>query len=128
MTDERVQWVHGEVRPGPKETIGVLELRADGRCRAVLAERVEVDGRCHVLLARHAWGGKDAPDTRWWSLEMDEDQKVLTVRNGSCGDPVRPDDTTRIARAVESLGLAAATTMIAVDKGSGVFPWRASER
>lgn len=124
MSDDRIQWVRGATREGPMETIGVLELCDDGRCRAVLAERVEVDGRCHVLLARQAWGGKGTPDARWWSLVLDDEVKAYTVRNGSCGDPVRPGDVPRIARALEELGLAAETTMIAVDKGCAVFPWR----
>jgi len=58
--DDRITWFRGDERPGPRQTIGVLELRVDGRCRAVFAERTQVDGRCHVLLARRAWGGKDA--------------------------------------------------------------------
>ncbi len=124
MPDDRVQWIRGVQRDGPTETIGVLELREDGACRVVIAERTEVDGRCHVLLARHAWGGKATADTRWWSLEMDDAHKVFTVRNGSCGDPVRPDDPPRIARALEELGLATESTMVAVDKHSAVFPWR----
>ena len=48
VADPRITWEKGERREGPNETIGVLELAADGRCRAVFAERVEVDGRCHV--------------------------------------------------------------------------------
>ena len=48
----------------------MLELKADGSCRAVFAE-VEVDGRCHIRLARQVWQGKDALDTRWWSLLLD---------------------------------------------------------
>lgn len=124
MSDDRVRWIRGDLRPGPTETIGVLELRADGQCRAVIAERAEVEGRCHILLAGQAWGSKDALDTRWWSLEMDDDGRVLTLRNGSCGDRVAVDDPPRIARALEELGLDARTTMIAVDRASAVFPWR----
>lgn len=123
MSDERVRWIRGERREGPAETIGVLELRPDGGCRALIAEREEVDGRCHILLARKEWGGKDTLETRWWSLVLDADAKVYTVRNGSCGDPVTSDDVPRIARALKELGLAAETTMIAVDKGPAAFPW-----
>jgi hypothetical protein len=78
----RVTWVTGPAREGPRELIGVLEVREDGAARAVLAQRVEVDGRCHVLLARRAWGGKDALETRWWSLVMRPDGRAATVRNG----------------------------------------------
>jgi hypothetical protein len=106
------------------ETIGVLELRASGSCRAVFAERAEVDGRCHILLARQVWEGKDALDTRWWSLVLDGDNKVFTIRNGSCGDAVLRSDVPRIARALEELDLLTEQTMIAVDDGPPVLPRR----
>jgi len=96
--DERITWVTGERGDGPRETIGVLELEADGRCRAVFAERAEVDGHCHVLLARQAWGGKGSPETRWWSLVLDPNHKVSTIRNGSCGDPITKADIPLILR------------------------------
>ena len=121
--NSRITWIRGEERPGPRETIGVLELRSDGSCRAVFAERTQVDGRCHVLLARQAWGGKDALDTRWWSLVLDRNRKVVTVRNGSAGDTIRMDDVPRIIRALEELDLSAEQTMIAVDDGTPAFPW-----
>jgi hypothetical protein len=125
MSDERVTWFRGELQLGvPRQTIGVLELRADGRCRAVFAERAEVDGRCHVLLARAAWGPKDARETRWWSLVLGTNQKVHTVRNGSCGDTLNAEDVPRIVHALEELGLANAQVMIAVDDGPAVMPWR----
>jgi hypothetical protein len=126
--DPRVTWVTGPAREGPRELIGVLEVREDGTARAVLAQRVEVDGRCHVLLARRAWGGKDALETRWWSLVMRPDGRAATVRNGSCGDAVTSADVTRIARALESLGLHGEDTMIAVDDGPPAFPWLARRR
>jgi hypothetical protein len=119
--DPRITWEKGERRKGPNETIGVLELAADGRCRVVLAERVEVDGRCHVLLARKAWGGKDAMETRWWSLVIGRDLKVETVRNGSCGDAVTTADIPRIVRVLTELDLIADRTMIAVDDGGSVI-------
>ena len=122
--DDRIRWVRGPERPGPRQTIGVLELKADGRCRAVFAEHVEVDGRCHILLARQAWKGKDALDTRWWSLVLDGDNKVFTIRNGSCGDAVLRADVPRIVRALEELELMTADTMIAVDDGPPVLPRR----
>jgi len=90
----------------------------------VFAERVEVDGRCHILLARQAWEGKDALDTRWWSLVLDGDNKVFTIRNGSCGDAVLRADVPRIVRALEELELMTADTMIAVDDGPPVLPRR----
>jgi len=117
----RITWEHGERRAGPTEAIGVLELRADGQCRAVFAERVEVDGRCHVLLARKAWGGKDALDTRWWSLVLDGRLKVATIRNGSCGDALRVADVPRIVSALTDLDLLTDDTMIAVDDGPSVI-------
>jgi hypothetical protein len=104
------------------EWIGVLELKADGSCRAVFAERAEVDGRCHILLARKAWAGKDALDTRWWSLVLDDNHKVFTIRNESCGDPVLTSDVPRIVAALEELDLMADDTMIAVDDGLPVIP------
>ena len=125
MPDPRITWYHGTPRPGPRQTIGVLEVRADGTCRAVLGERVEVDGRCHVRLAREARGGKDALDTRWWSLIIDSKNKVCTVRNGSCGDALNTADVPVVLRAPEELELLAERTMIAVDDGPSVFPrWR----
>jgi hypothetical protein len=39
MAHGRIIWVRGERRNGPMELIGVLELRADGSCRAAFAER-----------------------------------------------------------------------------------------
>ena len=122
--DGRITWVQGDERPGPRQLIGVLELRSTNEHRAVFAERTQVDGRCHVLLARGAWGGKDALDTRWWSLELDEDQKVRTIRNGSCGDPLLAQDVPRIVCALEELDLVTKDTMIAVDDGPPVFPGR----
>ena len=124
-TDGRISWFRGDERPGPRQTIGVLDLRLDGRCRAVFAERTQVDGRCHVLLARRAWGGKDSMETRWWSLVLDERLKVDTIRNGSCGDSIETRDVPRIVRALEELGLLAERTMIAVDDGPSVFPGKA---
>lgn len=41
----------------------------------------------------------DALDTRWWSLVIDENLKVNTIRNGSCGDPLLARDVPRIVRA-----------------------------
>jgi hypothetical protein len=122
MTDDRITWVRGRCRRGPRELIGVLEVRADGSCRAVLAERAEVDGRCHIRLARRAWGPKDSPDTRWWSLVLDADHKAYTVRTGSCGDPLTAADAPRTARALAELGLVGEYTMIHVADGPAVFP------
>jgi hypothetical protein len=119
--DGRITWERGDLRGGPRETIGVLELASDGTCRAVFAERAEVDGRCHVLLARKAWGGKSALDTRWWSLVLDRQLKVSTIRNGSCGDPVAKADVPRIVRALAELDLITDETMIAVDEGGAVI-------
>jgi hypothetical protein len=121
VADPRITWERGERHAGPNETIGVLELAEDGRCRAVFAERVEVNGRCHVLLARKAWGGKDALATRWWSLVLDRDLKVATIRNGSCGDAVTKADIPRIIRALTELDLITDRTMIAVDEGGSVI-------
>jgi len=120
--ESRITWVRGDERPGPRQTIGVLELRIDGACRAVFAERTQVDGRCHVLLARQAWGGKDALETRWWSLVLDSNLKVDTIRNGSCGDFIRTEDVPRITASLEDLNLLTEHTMIAVDDGPPAFP------
>src|SRR3954469_25187690 len=103
--DERISWFRRKRRRGPRQLIGVLEVRADGGCRAVFAERAEVDGRCHVQLALRAWGRKDSLDTRWWSLVLDRDHKAYTVRTGSCGDLLTTEDVPRVARALEELGL-----------------------
>ena len=92
MGDGRIRVGAGTSDAGPMETIGVLELRANGNCRAVFAERAAVGGRCHILLARQVWEGKDALDTRWWSLVLDGDRKVFTIRNGSCGDALLGSD------------------------------------
>jgi hypothetical protein len=120
--DGRITWITGEERPGPRQVIGVLEVRADGVCRAAFAERTQVDGRCHVLLARQAWGGKDSLETRRWSLVLDRQHKVNTIRNGSCGDPLVTRDVPRILQALEELDLMTDDTMIAVDGGPSVFP------
>ena len=125
MADDRITWVHGETRDGPRELIGVLELRGDDRCRAVFAERVEVDGKCHILLAKQAWGPKDSLDTRWWSLVLDAGHKAYSVRTGSCGDPLTRDDIPRISRALEELGLLTEHTMLHLADGPAVFPGRA---
>lgn len=123
MTDDgRITWVRGEEREGPRQTIGVLEMRGDGSCRAAFAERTQVDGRCHVLLARQAWGGKDSLETRWWSLVLDRNHKVDTIRNGSCGDPLLTRDVPAIVRALEEMDLLTEHTMVAVDDGPSVFP------
>ena len=81
-----------------------------------------MDGRCHVLLGRQAWGGKDSLETRWWSLVLDRQLKVDTIRNGSCGDPLRTADVPRIVSALEEMDLMTERTMIAVDDGPSVFP------
>jgi hypothetical protein len=122
--DPRIVWVRGDRRDGPNETIGVLEVKADGSCRAVFAERVEVDGRCHIRLARQVWAGKDSLDTRWWSLVLDENHKVFTIRNGSCGDTIARADVPRILGALTDLGLLTRETMIAVDGEAPVIPGR----
>ncbi|HEV7557447.1 MAG TPA: hypothetical protein VGO00_18410 [Kofleriaceae bacterium] len=124
VLDPRITWVTGERHAGPNELIGVLELRADDSCRAAIAERVEVDGRCHIRLARTAWANKDSLDTRWWSIVLDASGKAFTIRNGSCGDSLTTADVPRVVRALESLRLAAPTTMLALDDASAVFPWR----
>lgn len=128
VLDPRVTWISGEHQDGPNELIGVLEVRADGSCRAALAERVKVDGRCHIRLARTAWQSKDALETRWWSLVLDREGKAFTVRNGSCGDALLAADVPRIVRALESLRFSSSRTMIAVDDGPAVFPWMASQK
>src|SRR2546423_14969943 len=128
MADARIVWVRGERRSGPMELIGVLEVRADGTSGAALAERTEIDGRCHIRLARQAWDRKDALETRWWSLVLDENHKAFTVRNGSCGDPVTAADVPRIIKALEDLDLVGPETMIALDKGIPVFPRRPPTR
>ena len=123
MTDPRITHFRGTPRPGlPPQTIGVLELRADGAFRAVLGQRVELDGGTHIRLAREAWGWKDSLDTRWYSLEIDRHEKVGTVRNGSCGDRLTAADAETITRALDELNLLTERTMIAVDDGPAVFP------
>ena len=124
VIDPRITVITGERRAGPNELIGVLEVRADGSCRAAVVERVEVDWRCHIRLARAAWHGKDALDTRWWSMVLDGTGKAYTIRNGSCGDTLSTADVPRIMAALESLRLASPLTMIAVDDGPAVLPWR----
>lgn len=124
MTDERIRWIRGPKQVGPEEMIGVLELKADGTCRAVFAERTEVDGRCHIRLARQAWDGKDSLDTRWWSLVLDRNYKVFTIRNGSCGDALLTADVPRIVATLAGLDLMSDDTMIAVDDGLPVLPRR----
>ena len=89
--------------------------------------QVEVDGRCHIRLARAAWNGKDALETRWWSMVLDGQGKAYTIRNGSCGDVVTTADVPRILSALESLRLASPRTMIALDDAPAVFPWRPLE-
>ena len=125
MADDRITWIRGDVRDGPRELIGVLELRGDDSTRAVFAERVEVDGKCHILLAKQAWGPKDSLDTRWWSLVLDADHKAYSVRTGSCGDPLTKADVPRVARALEELGLLTEHTMLHLADGPAAFPGRA---
>lgn len=55
---------------------------------------------------------------------LDRDGKAFTVRNGSCGDALLACDVPRIVHALESLGFASPDTMIAVDDGPAVLPWR----
>jgi hypothetical protein len=124
MTDPRITWVRGEERAGPRQLIGVLEVREDGAARAAIAERTEVDGRCHILLARTAWGPKDSLGTRWYSLVVDAELKAFSVRNGSCGDRLTTADVPQVCRALESLGLVGAHTMLHVDDGPPVLPGR----
>ena len=126
-SDARVTWMRGDPQPGPTELLGVLELREDGRCRAVLAERVEIDGRCHIRLAREAWGHKDSLATRWWSMVLDAGHKAYSVRTGSCGDRLTREDVPRIARALEELQLLSRHTMLHVDDGPAAFPGRVSQ-
>src|SRR5262249_32946385 len=114
MPDPRITWFRGRRRSGPRQTIAVLELRGDGTCRVVCAERAEVDGRCHVQLARQVWGPKDSLDTRWWSLVLDRRHQAYTVRNGSCGDALTTAHVPRIVRALEDLGLLTEQTMLAL--------------
>ena len=127
MVDDRITWVHGETRSGPRELIGVLEIRGDGGFRAACAERVEVDGRCHILLAKQAWGPKDSLDTRWWSLVLDRQHRAYSVRTGSCGDPLTRADVPRITHALEELGMLTEHTMLHVADGPAVFPRRARQ-
>ncbi len=124
VLDPRITWIEGEHHTGPNELIGVLEVRADGACRAAIAERARVDGRCHIRLARAAWDSKDALSTRWWSLVFDAAGKAFTVRNGSCGDALLAADVPRVMAALESLRFASPGTMLALDDASAVFPWR----
>jgi hypothetical protein len=124
VIDPRITLITAERHAGPNELIGVLEVCADGSCRAAIAERVEVDGRCHIRLARQAWNSKDALETRWWSMVLDGYGKAYTVRNGSCGDSLTTADVPRIVRALESLRFASPHTMLALDDGPAVFPWR----
>ena len=127
MVDDRITWVHGETRSGPRELIGVLEIRGDGEFRVVLAERVEVDGRCHILLAKQAWGPKDSLDTRWWSLVLDREHRAYSVRTGSCGDPLTRADVPRITHALEELGMLTEHTMLHVADGPAAFTGRARQ-
>ncbi len=76
--------------------------------------------------------GKDALDTRWWSLVLDRQFKVETIRNGSCGDKVTTADIPRIIRALKDLDLLTDNTMVAVDGGGSAIvgrmgPERAAE-
>jgi hypothetical protein len=128
VVDPRITWFRGKLRPGPRQTIGVLEVRGNGACRAVFAERAEIDGRAHIQLARRAWGPKDSLDTRWWSLVPGLDNEVCTVRNGSCGDPLNMQDIPVVVRALRDLSLLSENTMIAVDDGPAVFPGWSKER
>ena len=122
--DDRITWFRGTLQEGPRQTIGVLELLADGAARVVFAERAEVDARCHIRLARLAWGPKTSLDTRWWSLVLGQDQQIHTVRNGSCSDPLNTADVPRVMQALEGLGLANEQIMLAIDDGPSVLPWR----
>ena len=124
VIDPRITLVTGDRHEGPNELIGVLEVRADGTCRAAIAERVEVDGRCHVRLARTAWQSKDALETRWWSMVLDREGRAYTIRNGSCGDALTTADVPRVVTALESLRLASPKTMLALDDAPAIFPWR----
>src|SRR5687768_15120176 len=122
MTDDRITWFKGKRRVGSRQLIGVLEVRGDGGCRAVFAERAAVDGRCHIQLARQAWGPKDSLDTRWWSLVLDRDHKVSMARTGSCGDALNAVDVPRVVAALEELELLTEHTMVVVDDAPSVFP------
>lgn len=121
MTSVRITWVRGAKQAGPEQLIGVLELKSDGSSRAVFAERTEIDGRSHIRLARQVWPGKDALETRWWSLVLDDARKVRTIRNGSCGDPLLASDVPRIRRALEELELLGEEVMIVVEDGPMVL-------
>jgi len=121
MADERITWVRSNRCRGPRQLIGVLEVRADGACRAALAERAEVDGRCHVRLAIEAWGRKDALQTRWWSLVLDRNHKAYTVRTGSCGDALTSADVPRVVGALRELGLLTTSTMLHLEDGPAVL-------
>ncbi len=115
MADARITWVHGADEIPAEQLIGVLEIKADGSCRAVFAERAHVVGRSHIRLARTVWPGKDSLETRWWSLVLDPQHKVNTIRNGSCGDALLAADVPRIRRALEELQLLGEETMIVVE-------------
>ena len=118
MSDPRITWFRGMTRTGsPTQAIGVLEVRADGSCRAAIGNRAELDGGTHIRLAREAWGWKDALDTRWWSLVLDPDFRAYTVRNGSCSDPLNGDDVPRVVAALEELGLMSDRTFVHPDDG-----------
>src|SRR5437660_1395888 len=127
MADDRVTWLRGKRRRRPRQLIGVLEIRPDGACRAVLAERAEVDGRAHIRLARNAWGPKDSLETRWWGLVLDGQHKAYTVRTGSCGDLLTRADVPPIIQALADLGLLGEHTMIHVDDGPSVLPGQGRE-
>ena len=123
MKEPRITWFRGKPRGGPSQTIGVLEIRGDGTCRAVFGDRTELDGGTHIRLAREAWGWKDSLDTRWWSLVLDRNHQASTVRNGSCGDALTRADVPMVVRALDDLGLLTERTMISVDDdGPAVFP------
>lgn len=126
MSDPRITWIRGSKQVGPEELIGVLEVRADGSCRAAFAERVEVEGRSHIWLARSAWGSKDSLQTRWWSMVLDANGQAFTVRNGSCGDPLTEGDVPRAVRALEALGLMSNDTLLVVDGAPAVMPRRSA--
>ena len=57
----------------------------------------------------------------WWSLVLDRQCKVSTIRNGSCGDALTTADVPRIIRALTELDLLTNDTMIAVDDGRAVI-------
>jgi hypothetical protein len=54
---------------------------------------------------------------------LGEDQKIHTVRNGSCDDPLNTADVPRVIQALEDLGLANEQIMLAIDDGPSVLPW-----